>query len=500
MGLRRKLPAVRRAILAAILLVWLVAMGLLLRPQPDQAVEAAAPWADPRTLPSEGASRWFQIYLQGHKVGFVHHSIEAVGNHVRFSETSVLRLNTLGTEQTIRSSAWGTMTGAFELLEMQLAVATGAATFEARVSVEAGELVIGTEPGANSRLLRVPLDGPVFVPLGLRSVLVHQPLEKGRALGGLVFDPLTQTRSRLNLRVIGREPLPEDAQIMAWRVEETWRNVRSVLWVSTDGDLLREEGPMGLVAVAASEEEATQLDEASGDAWDAVAAVSVPVARPIEDPRQRLELRVRLTGIDPEAIPVSEGQVLEGNVLTIKRATIDHAKSYTLPYGGEDHADELGATLGIQKAHPRIRTLARTILGPERGALRATEMLVQWVYQYLAKVPIASLPNALETLDRGSGDCTEHAVLFTALARAAGLPTRLVAGTVYGVDAFLYHAWAEVWLGRWLPVDPALGQVPADATHLKLVEGGLEEQMSLMGLLGKLGIEVIRDTGGPPPS
>lgn len=271
-----------------------------------------------------------------------------------------------------------------------------------------------------------------------------------------------------------------------------------MLWVNSEGDLLREEGPMGLVAVAASEQTAMQLDAVTGDPWDAVAAVSVTVAPPIEHPRQRLELRVRLTGIEPGAIPLGTDQVMEGDVLTIKRAAIDPAKSYTLPYSGDDHADDLRAMPDIQQHHPRIRALARTILGPERGAIHATEMLVQWVYEYLAKVPIASLPNALETLDRGSGDCTEHAVLLAALTRAAGIPTRLVAGTVYGVDAFLYHAWAEVWVGDWLPVDPALGQVPADATHIKLVEGSPEEQMSLMGLLGKLGIEVVRDTGGAP--
>ena len=36
----------------------------------------------------------------------------------------------------------------------------------------------------------------------------------------------------------------------------------------------------------------------------------------------------------------------------------------------------------------------------------------------------------------------------------------------------------------WLPVDPTFGQVPADATHIKLVEGGLDRQVENHGLLG----------------
>ncbi|MBW2543372.1 MAG: transglutaminase domain-containing protein, partial [Deltaproteobacteria bacterium] len=57
------------------------------------------------------------------------------------------------------------------------------------------------------------------------------------------------------------------------------------------------------------------------------------------------------------------------------------------------------------------------------------------------------------------GDCTEHAVLFGALARSAGYPTRIAIGVVIaeiegGFQAF-GHAWTEVMLDdRWQLVDP----------------------------------------------
>lgn len=60
-----------------------------------------------------------------------------------------------------------------------------------------------------------------------------------------------------------------------------------------------------------------------------------------------------------------------------------------------------------------------------------------------------------------SGDCTEHAVLTTALARALGLPARVVIGSVLvenpaSVTAF-GHAWAEVWYQeQWHILDAAL--------------------------------------------
>lgn len=68
------------------------------------------------------------------------------------------------------------------------------------------------------------------------------------------------------------------------------------------------------------------------------------------------------------------------------------------------------------------------------------------------------------------GDCTEHAALFVALARAAGLPARNVGGIVFISDAqdgmWGYHAWAEVWLGEWVPVDTTVAELGTGARYL----------------------------------
>ena len=127
------------------------------------------------------------------------------------------------------------------------------------------------------------------------------------------------------------------------------------------------------------------------------------------------------------------------------------------------------------------------------------------MFDKLAKRATVSIPNALQVLDMGAGDCNEHAVLWAALARAGGLPARVVAGAVYANGAFFYHAWDEAWLGSsWVSVDPAFDQMPADATHIKLIEGGPETHAALISIIGRLGIEVVsasdvaaRARGGP---
>lgn len=80
--------------------------------------------------------------------------------------------------------------------------------------------------------------------------------------------------------------------------------------------------------------------------------------------------------------------------------------------------------------------------------------------------------SAKQAYDEEAGDCTEHAALFVALARAAGLPARNVGGFVYAcsprgtVAIFGYHAWAEVWLGEWIPVDPTVNELGTSARYV----------------------------------
>jgi transglutaminase-like putative cysteine protease len=117
----------------------------------------------------------------------------------------------------------------------------------------------------------------------------------------------------------------------------------------------------------------------------------------------------------------------------------------------------------------------------------------EWVYQQVEKTPTLSIPSALDVLEQRRGDCNEHAVLYTALARAAGIPTRIAIGLVWSdeLDGFFYHAWPEVYTGaRWRWIDPTLGQEVADATHVKLLEGGIESWPQLLPFLGKVEVRV----------
>jgi tetratricopeptide (TPR) repeat protein len=84
-----------------------------------------------------------------------------------------------------------------------------------------------------------------------------------------------------------------------------------------------------------------------------------------------------------------------------------------------------------------------------------------------------SMADAVTTLDRGAGDCTEHAVLFASLMRAHGIPTRLVAG-LYLTRGGLwgYHMWAAYWNGdSWQQIDPGNAVYRPGALYVALGRG-----------------------------
>jgi transglutaminase-like putative cysteine protease len=119
------------------------------------------------------------------------------------------------------------------------------------------------------------------------------------------------------------------------------------------------------------------------------------------------------------------------------------------------------------------------------------ERLTRWLHDSLGKDITIGVPSAVQTLAARNGDCNEHTQLYLALARAAGIPARGAAGLARVGRKFYYHAWPEVYLGRWVAVDPTFGEFPADAGHLRFVTGGLGRQVELLRLIGTLGIDVV---------
>lgn len=97
----------------------------------------------------------------------------------------------------------------------------------------------------------------------------------------------------------------------------------------------------------------------------------------------------------------------------------------------------------------------------EKGKTPTREQLIEFVAASVEDSIGRGWDAASVVARNRAGDCTEHAVLLTALARAAGWPARVVTGIVIvatdGVPAAYGHAWSEIEEdGAWKVADAAL--------------------------------------------
>lgn len=202
----------------------------------------------------------------------------------------------------------------------------------------------------------------------------------------------------------------------------------------------------------------------------------VPVDKPLTNPRQVQLLVVELTGLDPDTIDVSHRQRIldRGESSFVLEIKPDYTSDLLQePLSQADLEKYTAATPTLQCDAEQIKELAMQIVGEETDPLKKMDKLQMWVFSNLAKTYNANNTTSLRVLESKAGDCTEHALLLVALARAVGLPAKQVMGLAYGEqegqNGFWGHAWSEIHDGsRWVTVDPMWNQTLVDATHLTL--------------------------------
>jgi len=161
--------------------------------------------------------------------------------------------------------------------------------------------------------------------------------------------------------------------------------------------------------------------------------------------------------------------------LTSQRLSDEAAKvAFPLAEIPEDIQPLLRATPMCQADDEVLKREALRITRDSKTAAEATRAIMQFVKGRLGfGSGDTGSASARQAYDEKQGDCTEHAALFVALARAAGLPARNVSGLAYisaGRNRAIwgFHAWAEVWLGEWVPVDTTVDELGISARYIMM--------------------------------
>ena len=386
-------------------------------------------------------------------------------------------------------------------LELDFRVVSQGHDFRLVAELSNGRLAGEVRSAGETLPIDLPVGDDVLVESGLGASLRFPQMAVGETLRFASFDPMTLSRGRAKVTCVAEETLVLSGRSMAAkRLEVEASGIDTVAWIDASGEVLRAETPLGIVLERLPDDASLDLAEARvAEAGDFLGQTSV---RPtgMQPTRGATRMVLRLSGADLEP-PTDVAQRLVDQTPAGTVLEILGAAQGSLATGENPKPAHLAADAFVQSDHPEMRERAASIVGDETDPWRRAELLHDWVFERIDKEPVVSIPSALEVLRQRRGDCNEHTVLYAALARSLGIPTRIAIGLVWSdeLEGFYYHAWPEVFVeatdggatSTWVRVDPTLGQPVADATHVKLLEGGIETWPRLLGYLGKLEIEVL---------
>jgi len=440
--------------------------------------------------------RWFSVSMNGERTGFSRLSITAVPEGYSISGEGSVKMLVLGFSR--EASSRESYRVARDLTLKSFSVSQTIDGSHMQVSGERTlrgiKVTVDTAGSRQEKLIKTK--GPVYPLAALNLLPLLRGTPPGKAIRVTVLDVEAVKVKSVDVLVIGREPLPTGGMATHLR-NDLYPFVDNDVWVDEAGNTVRESVRNDLVVTEAEDaaSAARFLTEAAVAKRDLILDFSlIKVATPIERPADVRRLVVELAALPTGfTLPAGAGQtVVRGDdgraIVTVERG----AGTVGEKIGTEDHSPYLQDTERILSSSREIKDLLPGIIGSEQSPRGKVDRLVQWVAANVDEAVTDSY-SPLETLASRKGNCQSHARLYASLARAAGIPTRFVSGLVYVPGkGFLYHSWAESFAGEWLGVDPTFGQVPADATHIKLVEGDSSDEMAaIAGFVGKVSVRVV---------
>jgi hypothetical protein len=462
------------------------------------------PGADARA--AEGASTettWMTVLLGGHRVGHLRIDRQRDGDVVTTSQDLLIVL-----DREDKSLPLSVYTRSVETADGQplafysrSTLSTSDSMVDGRREPDGTYTVITTVAGAARHTSLIWPTGAKLSE-GQRLAMVRAGGHPGEHYMLSMFDPASQVVSDVSMEVLGNErvPLPDGPLLLEHQREvlQTPRGTQSMdIWLDNRGEVHRSTltmlgQPLEILACSKT------CAMAPVQGIDMFHASLLTSPRPIPQEQRDTFLRYRIHVPDnaPQpAITTDEQHV----------APLGHGE-WIIDIGpaqaGAEEPPGLADTLPnawVQSDAPVIRRMASRVVGGAQDDLEKMHRLRNFVSHYVNGHSLdVGYASALEVVRTREGDCTEFAVLLTALARAQRIPARVITGMVYvtrygdSSNVFVPHAWMQAWVqGRWQSFDAALRHF--DSTHIALDVGDGDPWhfYNISDLLGRIRIDEI---------
>jgi len=447
---------------------------------------------------------WSGFVFNGEKVGFTHLKITPLEGEEFFliNSEAHLRIRFMGMDKQISMKSEDRVRPDLTLASFYYEQRIDKKTWTIKGEVVGGRFQAMMQTNDQAKLIEKKLEGPIYPVSAVNLYPLFQGMETGSSYRYLVFDPQTQSLMEISQHVTDFGESQKLHLEPSYKMDTEMLGHRVTTWINLRGETIFELAMGGVLITHKEEEDKAKryLSEASFNKKDLILDFSlVKTQIPLPCPREAIFLEVALEGV-AEELPILQGPGQEAMGKKVEKMTVyrlhsdPHSPLKTradfLPEA--DLSPYLAPTVHLESNHPEIKKKAAEIIADATSPAERVRSLVKWVSEEVKDEAVDSL-SALEVLHTLRGECQAHTMLYTALARAAGIPTRPVGGLVYAEGlGFLYHSWAESYLDGWIAVDPTFNQVGVDATHIKLVEGPSWTSLLQIGkVIGRIKARIV---------
>jgi len=440
----------------------------------------------------EKVNTWYDIYTGSKKIGFAKTAYEKVGDEIIITHEREMKVFKNGVE-TVLFHTMRCLTNldysiksfeyASHFMDEEGIKVTG--------DVDNENVLFFLESQEKRKALKTPIKGKGFyLPLTFIPALVSKSPPPDSVFIIPVLDLVSLSIQDVRVSVEEIRPITAGIHVLSiykFKVGST------VFWCNEKGVIIKEEDPSGITLYSGSE--AIAKDPSDRKIFDYTSLPFFKSNEIIPNAEGLTRFKVRIKGFSLDTKLYEHSLVtLKDGILTIEKDDPEEMKkrSYGLPYRDKILSGYIDADEWILSNDKNVKGNALHMAAVEKNdAFRLARYLNSDLYFSVMPIPTFVLMNSKDIFKSHSGDSIGKTVMFASFARAAGLPTRIIGGLVYRGGFFYFHAWPEVWIDRWVPVDPTLAQFPADATHIPLKEGTLKDVTSIVHDLKPITIEVL---------
>ncbi len=433
---------------------------------------------------------WYSVYIQDQKAGWMNQKIlnlkDKSGGGYDFSTTSLeISISRMGKKIKLNQKAKVLKDSSGNPLAFSLEMDTGpTGTMKFTGKMKNEKLVIKSYSlGRQGEKKTIDIDPDTFFP-GMAEGKLKQAIKKGKkSLTLQGFLPELNQKATVTFKIKGKEKVNVGGEQKNLRKIEITNSIlpqnKSVEWVNED---LIPEKMTNSISGITIDLVLTDKKRARGNIKKAKMLTDTfihPEGKMPPNPENLKSLTLKLRfKKKPSEIPGFESQ---NNVGVLKKTPntykIKIKKGVPVEISKKCDGKFLKPGNIIQSDDPEIRETAKYLLKDVKSRRKKADKLVNWVYERIEEKSLGvAFGTAKEVYENLEGDCTEHAVLYAAMSRAAGIPARVASGLIYSREfqAFGYHMWNEVCVdGRWIALDPTFNQTNVDATHIKITHSSL---------------------------